>query len=426
MSGLARAFRCRLSTVLPAVSESGSYAAHGHVWHRFMQRVVELRADRSGSLAEARDLAALEAPPTYRDTMRAVPLESLEQLDLDPARCAVEVAYAYDVVKDEARELGRGLDRAYGALGDDEYAGTTDYVSLVGMDAVQIRDYKTLQAARRPVKDNVQVKALALAACRATGRVCADVEIVRLGEDGEPWSDQARLNAYDLDAFADELLNLHARIRKDREAYAKGDLPMATVADDSCTYCHSARYCPAQMNLVQGLTVAHDQRFFPLGSEKIVMDEEMARRLVDLVPMAEKRLAEIKAALKLYAAQTPVPLGDGRFYGPRPDVRRKIADPKLAGEVLTKRLGAAPALAALDPAAISMDGLERARKTYFEEHPEEKVKGAVGKLDAEIEAILHQAGALRLYDAPVITTYKPKVDATVLGITERAKGSAGG
>lgn len=410
-SGLERAFLCRVSNVLPHADVPSAAAEDGTVWHRFKQRVVELQAEGL-DLADARISAVAEAPEIYRDALRAVPVERLRDLDLDPARCAVEVAFAYDVATGKARELGRGKERAYGTLSPTEYAGTSDYVALLPADGVKIRDWKRGRSKRTPAARNLQLKKCALDACRAYGRIHADVEIVRLGDGGEPWFDQAHLEPFDLDSFALELEDLHRRIESDRADYARGILPDATVTEEGCAFCPALRFCPASMAMVRALSEGEELQ--NLAEGRLLITPENAPRLAKLLPQMEKRLDLVKEALKTYACQeyarkTPVVGEDGRIYGPRPDVKKVVTNVAVAKEILASELGPKAAAAAVSPESMTKGGIEDARRAYFEDHPEaKKVKGAAGKMDEKLFALLHDAGALRVFESPVVTWFTPK------------------
>lgn len=416
-SRLETAFGCRASTVLPQADVRSDDAARGTALHAFLENVVKFQdparltgpVDASTLLERARDAAVAEAPETLREAMKTIPLDRLVDLDLSPDRCAVEVAHAYDVATGTARELGRGTERNYGDLSPTEYAGTIDFAQLLGEGRGRIRDWKFGSSRRTPARENPQMLKGALDFARTHDLREVEVEIVRWDQDGVPWFDSATLSIVDLDAFAFRLEDLHKRIEKDRADYEQGLLPRCTVSEH-CRFCPAARFCPAQSNLARSL-VDETTDVSQVATKKIVLTDDLMRQLVVQVPIAEKRLEEIKRAMKLFASQTPVSLPDGLVYGPRPDVRREIVDVELAKQVLTTKLGAEPAAAALSPAEMTMDGVERARKAYFLAHPEEKkVKGAVGKMDEEIEAALHAAGALRMRDAPVVTIHKPKAE----------------
>src|SRR5512138_3015068 len=124
--------------------------------------------------------------------------------------------------------------------------------------------------------------------------------------------------------------------------------------------------------------------------------------------MPVRRSMPAGAAARTRATAAKPPLPDGQVYGPRPDVKREVVDVELAKRIITEKLGEAEAKAALSTPEMTMQGIEAARRLYFTLHPEKKVRGAVGKMDEELEAALHAAGALRKRDAPVITIFKPK------------------
>ena len=94
-SGIARALKCVGPMVLPHVRRTNQDAAWGTALHAFLHDVRVVGLDR-----------ALErAAPEHREAFAAL---DFDKLPLDPQAYAGEVAFAYDVEHDTARELGRG------------------------------------------------------------------------------------------------------------------------------------------------------------------------------------------------------------------------------------------------------------------------------------------------------------------------------
>ena len=352
-SALGRAMACRLSNCLPQTDEASPYAAEGTVFHAFLERVVNLQrlprravlgegvpeADRSFTLQEARDRAADEAP---RELREALLLIDTSTLSLSPDAIAAEAAFAYDVETGKARVLGCGLRRAYGELAPTEYAGTLDRLAMIEPDGAYVGDFKRWGwSIRGPVKENAQLRAGALAAVRAYERAWVDVEIIRLGEDGEPWHSQARLEPFDLDVFAEELREHHGRAVADRAAYDRGELPPATMGDH-CRYCPSLPYCPAQMTLARAVLGGRDDELARLASDKLLITPEDAPRLWELLDQAQTLLDRVREAVKDYARATPFQIKDGRMVGPVPSPKREITDGDRAKAVIAEALGRRP------------------------------------------------------------------------------------
>ena len=75
-------------------------------------------------------------PSEHRELCEALPLDEIGDY-------APEVAYALDLRTGRAREIGRGINRAYGELSDDEIAGTADAVKLLSPTTVYVGDFKS-------------------------------------------------------------------------------------------------------------------------------------------------------------------------------------------------------------------------------------------------------------------------------------------
>lgn len=233
-SSMERVLRCPGHMALPLVHTTSPAAERGTAIHAYLEAVGG-GADPEEALADVHD--------DWR------PICSLIDFTRLPKGLAAEVAFAYDIVKGTARELGRGLGRKYEGLGPYEIAGTADIVG-VSEDAVYVADFKTGWGDVPPAAENIQLRTLALMAARVFDRDRAIVSIRRIKENGSSWGDQAELDEFDLDAFAAELKPLRVRIAEAQEQAAKrGGVPDVSVGH-WCRHCPAWSSCPANQALI--------------------------------------------------------------------------------------------------------------------------------------------------------------------------------
>lgn len=391
-SALPRAAACRASTVLPAVETVSDDATSGTVMHAFLHRVGELRA--GGATAEdAQIAAATEAPEDEREFLEAIPVDSLPT---DPAAFASEVALAFDAATGTARELGRNIDRRYEEaaiaqgkpLSPTEFVGSVDVTALMGSDGVFVADWKKRGRYVKPARENMQVKAGLVAACRAWGRTRGKGEIIRIYEDGRPpYRDAHDFGPADIEAAQVDLTKLALRILADRRAHAKGE-EIPAVAGAHCRYCPSFQFCPGNATLARRLG----------GEPEAVKGELVALISRENAPEVRRRIVQARAvidaaeaALDALASQEaaagrPLQLEPGLFYAPVPRPRETI-DGAKAEALLRAELGEHAAVAlSID---VTKAGLKRAIQR--------KLNGArgVSKVEEAILEKLRRAGAVK-------------------------------
>lgn len=156
-----------------------------------------------------------------------------------PPEAIGEIAFAYDVLAERAREVGRDIGRDYGPLADSEIPGTAD-VLLVESDHVRVTDWKTgnpqVSAHTPSPESNLQLALLAVSAAQVFGKEKAIVELVftRTGE-----APDAEWDAFDL-AF------WRARLREIWQS-TRGN-PEPVMGDAQCWRCpvDAAGACPAK------------------------------------------------------------------------------------------------------------------------------------------------------------------------------------
>ena len=405
-SRLELAATCRLSSCLPVVQTTSAFSSEGSVFHAFFQQIVELRQEKPGQGAltlEIARLAALEAAPV--ELRPALELVRLDTLALDPNAIAAEVAFAFDVSRGTARELGRGLNRDYGELGAMEFAGTIDRAAMKADGGGYVGDYKRWGWTTPRCKDNRQIKFAALCLARVWGAKYVDAEIVRIDDDGETWGDVARFEPFDLDQFEAELFDLMGRIVADREAYAAGDLPEATTSD-GCRYCPSLPYCPAKMMIARAVIGQTSDEVAKLGRGELLITMENAPRLWDLAKQAKAILETLTDGLKDLARVTPFTLADGSVVGPVPWPGREVTDGRKARAYLVEKYGEKAADVGTK-VTVSLDGINLAVKEWIREHPDQNVRGMIGKQEEAAFAELMKRGLARKIETVQIRAKKP-------------------
>jgi hypothetical protein len=385
--------------VLPGADSVSEYAASGTNVHRFLERVNQV----------GRDAALLEVPEDDRALCEALDVASLPT---DPAAFAPEVALAYDAVTGKAREIGRGLGRAYGDVSPTEFVGTVDIAALAGDDGAFVGDWKKGWSHSRltpPPARNLQIKAGLVAACRAWGRARGKGQIIRIFDDGETYAPApTAFTPAQVDAAEGELVMLASRIMLDRERYAAGEEVQA-VTGTHCGYCPSFQWCPANVALARELGGAPvDWKARTLA----LLTPENAPQVYQRMKQARAVLDEVEEAVKTYARQTPIDLGDGVVYGVRPEESRRI-DGRLAEAALAEVLGDA-AKEAIEP-DVTLASVKRAIRKYIAEHPKENVRGALGEFEKKALEVLKARGALKVTQAGKIIEHRPKQSALAGG-----------
>jgi hypothetical protein len=388
-SSAERAIKCAASEALPHVHSTSEDAARGHAIHAFL-------AAANASNAEQ----AIETVPVeYRPACDAIDVDRIPQLD--GAGYAAEVAFAYDVELGTARELGRGLDRAYGELGPDEVPLTVDSFGL-GRDGegVFIGDYKSGVQRVTPARRNPQLLLGALAATRAYGRTRADVAIVYVAD--APWFDHAAIDEWTLDAFAVELRKAAKAVRAARQLVAAGLQP-DVVEGDHCRYCRAFDSCSAKVALARAIG-AEPQSF--RAGVSVSLNPTHAAHAYMMWKRAHEVVKRAGEALYAYASEHGgIDLGDGMAFGPVRS-QREYVDGAKTRETLRALHG--PEVA---DAACEWDSSKLAIKEALR-----RVKATTGRplaqLEAEALAAIDAAGGIDRRESVVFKEYARRKELT--------------
>lgn len=385
MSRLPIVARCPASWALPHAEEAepSEPSKRGRAIHAFLADVA----------THGRNAALERVPEEYRPACELIDTDRL------PTHLAAEVTFRLDVLRREAVEVGRDLNRSTYAerTGEDWVVyGTADLVGIDDdADAVVVYDYKTGWSAQDDAADHWQVKALALAAACAYGKSNARIGIIRVWETGHVSYRVAELDAFDLDVVAEDLHRiLDARARAWEELRA-GRAP-SVATGRHCRYCPAFHACPAQVALVRQAAAA---------------PEDLERKLAELITpenaaKAYHRIAEVQMVLdrvmkqiKALAEKAPIPLGNNRMLGPVERTRESIVAEK-ALPILREHFGDEVAEAAAE-VAITKTRLRDALRGYAQRTGER-----LTHVEQQALELLRKSGGVQVSTSRTIAEYE--------------------
>lgn len=238
-SAVERAFQCEASVVLPRASFTSEYTQRGTMIHAFLESCAKV--GRDAALVQIDEVAD-------RDVCAEIDLSGLDfALSL-----AAEVAIAYDVETDKARELGRGAGRAYADVRASEIPCTLDIVGVrVLPDGVRrglVIDWKTSHKTR-DASEVLQLDFGALAAARAYDLDVVEVQLIFVYEGFPPHVSRRVIQGFEIDAFAEELRDKHRRWSDLR----RGIGVVKYHVGPWCDQCASREWCEAQTSLLRSV-----------------------------------------------------------------------------------------------------------------------------------------------------------------------------
>lgn len=294
-SAIERAIECPSSCVLPQVHETTDDAARGTSIHAFVRNVLA-GIDRTKALAAVED-------PKWRATCGAI---DFRKIGSDLSDMKAEASYAYDVGDRSVRLLGYNIGRRYGGLRPMEIAGTNDAEGLRIDGIPTVIDVKTGQ----PVtvcRENPQMMFHSLCRMAATGAQEIDARILYVREDGHVRTDSHVFDVFELESFADELDVLLGQIGRARIALQSGTLTVNS--GDHCRYCPALQACPAYTALARSMVPDLEA----VQSRIAALSPADAGKAWALLEQVGTLYDTVKDALKVYAAQTPIVLPNGKI-----------------------------------------------------------------------------------------------------------------
>lgn len=347
-SSLQLAAACAASQVLDGVSTAWMSGEKGTRRHELLAAAVLGEDFDAGDDADW----LVAAKESFADRVPSVTSDDLTSRPSD------EVAYAYDVVSGRSRVLGRRLGRAYPELAPTEIPGTADWVCVGAAERPElcIVDLKTGMSDVPHPSRNLQLRMLALAAARWHAIDEVKVMILHAPEGRLPWWEQATFDAFDLEEIALELRGIATRVLDARTDVDGGKTPRVTVGEH-CTYCPARHGCPARVAMAKRLAGEPEAVVADL---KAMLTPETAALALARWKAARKAIEEVGEALYAYAKESPIPLGNGRAWGPQTSETESI-DANKAWPILRDAFGPEGARAAMT-LKTSKAGVERLAK----------------------------------------------------------------
>ena len=234
-----------------------------------------------------------------------------------------EVAYALDVSTRRVREIGVGIGRDYGKLGESEVALTVD-LECRKQGTWWVPDWKSRERVTT-ARDNWQVRCAVTA---VMGRHGADMAVGAIAYLDDSEIDCAPFDAFHVLGFWSDLERMVARIRAAQAAVARGET-LDVSAGPWCKYCPSLPYCPAHARLALSLLGELEQ----IDAAVAGLTVEQCGRAWELLKRYDAIADRVKESIRTRARSEYIPLGSGRRLALIESTRRSL-DTKKAAELL--------------------------------------------------------------------------------------------
>lgn len=389
-SSLSRVARCAPSAVLPRVDTVGKNVS-GTAIHEHLHDRVRLGVD-----------AAMERIP---EVCRRLRLSEVEQRIVE-ARCRsfewtpprgalAEVSLAfYKNGTVRAISGGRGdynLPRgAIFPLQIDVIWAEPDPLYLDGDDVrcppssvLWVADYKSGSADNvEPIDRNHQLLAAGLLGMIWTKARAVVPAVIHIARGPGDWEAPERA------LVREDLAEIEATIRGTVERVAaaaralKRGAPLSYVEGGHCEYCPARSACAVKVATLRSYMSGADALAASTTPRELTPEE--AQRLAQIFPAMKEITSRAREALEAHAsAHGPIPLGDGKVWGPYPHIDRVIL-PRVAEPLLAAEVGALAARQAIKE-TLSYDAMEAAVKAAHEAAGiKRKVAPTMRKLWAQI------------------------------------------
>ncbi len=260
-----------------------------------------------------------------------------------------EVRFAFCLATGVGRELPGDGHRDYSQAGALEICGTADAVGRLG-DLLIVVDFKSHDPNVQRAHVNAQVHIAALALSRAYKLDDAEVAI---HHEVRPL-DVHRLDCLDLEVFAGEargIIEDVARVKAEHRAGA----PLQLSAGYWCRWCPAMASCPVY---AEAALVARSG----VPEMKSLSNDDDAAKAYEFLKRVKMLTARLTSALYARAAERPIPLADGKWFGKVSGLGNRKIDGDKAYETIRAKYGQTVADLAVSREA-SQKSIETAIKT---------------------------------------------------------------
>lgn len=366
-----RTWRCPPSAVLPhdvdedREERTEPARGRGKGVHAFLERIPLVGLDA----------ALAEVPADLLTLCRALDVEHM------PTQLSTEVAYAYNWVTGEARELGRNMGhRNYDTLPepptDEEIPTTLDVVgsAILIKDGNELHrgyvgDYKTGHTKYPRPGSFAQTLIGALCLRSVLGVDDCTLELIYIDpDDGQHYPVRDTVDAWALEIFAQELRDVMGSLQRLELDYVSGvGLPFREGAH--CDYCPAYKHCDAKVQLIRAVPAELVQLGLaapPVGKKDDaeivsfapgVINVSNAAMIYEACERIEAICRRARREVQGLAWGSPVQLSDGRVIERRLHKRRVVDGPKAAA-VLEQRYGRDEAMKAVE-LKVSIDAIRQ-------------------------------------------------------------------
>lgn len=400
-SELERVAMCMPSEVLPrSRKDAGAAARKGTIIHRFLQRCLDAGRDVALAEADEEDIACLECIE-----VSSLPASRPESFN-------AEVSFGYNPSTEECRVLGMGLERdeARALATPDEMVGTVDVVGIENGERALVWDYKSGRGHVTRASQNWQTWTYQLMVARAFGLRRAKGGIIRANETGT-WYDVCEMDELDLAQHAArlrELLDTRANVIA---AKMKGEAWVADIEPHQgpwCRYCPAAATCPPRVRALVALGSASSVSD-TLRALSVELTPETAAKAWHRLKNARAMLDLVDAAIREFARDTPVDLGDGVVLGERRKTSESIvADRarKVLGDTLGAELGTIVFGSAVkQEVSLTKDALRKALARYVV--PTKPGSKITWEMNAALKA-LREKGAVAVRESVAVDEHRAR------------------
>jgi hypothetical protein len=371
-SQLERVLACPASFHLPQVNDytSSDAAVRGNCIHRYLQLLID------GQDREQAEQVLI----TEKYDMELV--EECAELEIDFDRrefsemSYAEVTFYYNVSTGDVRHGGQNLNRDY-KCGPFEIALTLDVICVPGPLQVRIVDWKSGHTDLGNPAKLAQLLMGALAAYKYYKVTFCEVAIGYV-RNGRIWFEEATVDIFDLEDFAQRLVELQSRSAAASVQIAKGETPDVTTGTH-CKYCPAFSACPATVALVRSLPDLE-----ATSGNGTLTRSRMGDAWVQL-KQYRKAIAAMEKAIRAEAEREPIELPNGKTLGLVNFDGNEQLDGRIAHDVVAAVTGDRAVADTAVSFAATKAGIKRALTAHCK-------SGTRAKVEREILDGIREAG----------------------------------